>query len=123
MSSEFPILGCALTDLTVSVSKTACASPQPTPRSIGERDDTLDDDDCEDDDEWADFALVLNNPLSKISGALRAELEDAVSGQELDDWTVITIDDPVFTAFIWLYDARKAYGRGLTGSYGVSFLY
>ncbi|KAK3984235.1 hypothetical protein QBC44DRAFT_388980 [Cladorrhinum sp. PSN332] len=37
-SSEFPILGCALTDMAFSTSKTACAAPKATPRAV--HDDT-----------------------------------------------------------------------------------
>ncbi|KAK4176845.1 hypothetical protein QBC36DRAFT_378170 [Triangularia setosa] len=129
MSSEFPILGCALTDVTVSVSKTACASSRPTPRSINDDDGSppaspltpgADNDDCEDENEKADYVLVLDDPLSDMSEEqLGDNLDQAFDDYHLEKWSLIGLDDPLFNAFIYLFDVTKAYAKSLEGKFGV----
>ncbi|KAK4171728.1 hypothetical protein QBC36DRAFT_365448, partial [Triangularia setosa] len=137
LSSEFPILGCALTDATISVSKTACATPRPTPRSIDDgvagpevesklavRDDDEDwGEDCDDSEKLIDVVVVPADPLSANS-LITAELdlartENHSGGKKLDSYTVISSDTPLFVAFIYLKNVKEGYAKKLRGQFGV----
>ncbi|KAK0736577.1 hypothetical protein B0T21DRAFT_411737 [Apiosordaria backusii] len=138
MSSEFPILGCALTDATVSVSKTACATPRPTPRSIDDeaagselgstlvtRDDGEDSgEDCDDSEKLIDVVVVPDNPLSANSLIIDelnlAKTENHEGGKNLEDYTIISSATPTFVAFFYLKNVKEGYAKRLRGQFGLA---
>ncbi|KAK4675336.1 hypothetical protein QC764_0076990 [Podospora pseudoanserina] len=131
MSSEFPILGCSLTDATFSVSETACATPQPAPRSLDERavlddvpselkedDDTAGSEtrlklfgrDC--DTNMVDVIFIPTDPLS-TNIRFRQQLEVSRMEGHVGGFTVIESTDPVFVAFFYVKKVSTAYANFL----------
>jgi chitinase len=122
-SSEFPLLGCALTDIDLDTTKTACIA-QPTPRALdhGEEGQGLvplaaraDDDDCEVGNRIIDAVLYPLNHLDeeaavRFRAKLTAEMSpNAEGGKKLDGFTVIESTDPVFFAFVYVKQVKLSY--------------
>jgi chitinase len=121
-SSEFPLLGCALTDIDLGTTKTACIA-QPTPRAIdhGEEGQGLmplaarADDDCEAGNRIIDAVIYPSNHLDEAAAIgfkakLTAEMSpNAEGGKKLEGFTVIESTDPVFVAFVYIKQVKLSY--------------
>jgi chitinase len=118
-SSEFPLLGCALTDIDLGTTKTACI-PKPTPRSVNGQEEEAQplaaraDDDCDDDpDRLVDVAIFPLDPLddgTRFKDKLNADSNpESPEDKKFDSFTVIESTDPIFVAFVFVSQVKRSY--------------
>jgi chitinase len=120
-SSEFPLLGCALSDIDLGTTKTACIA-HPTPRAIDHHEEgqglvplvARADDNCESGKRVIDVVLFPSNHLddgAAIKAKLNADMSpDAPGGKKLDSFTVIeSTTEPVFFAFVYIKQVQISY--------------